>query len=538
MTLIYSLALLQINLQNCRFKMDEFGDSGAESFESFDDVDSVEVYAVDDIPDMPDGSSYEVFDEGTFDEIETMGDSYDEMPELEDIPDMVEGDYELTELTEVSESFDDAEIVETIPDMPEDDGLDVLEVENETIEETEVLDDNSLDSVLEEGDSIDEAPEEIGLDSQIQETAANYGMDDAPLLDDAEVSELSQLEETVEDEVFESNEEEILGLELDENSGLDELENPEESFSASEFNNLDTSGFNIEQSDSSFETDSIEQIGFDEGEMDSGSEELSNEESFETTESSEYNSLSEYMNAHNYGIDDYAEYSQDPEWQRLHAEEFPDWDIENAQEGLSLSEQNIDEVFDGLDSYDFNGVNLESNPEQLDSILSDFSDSSWESLSIGDKRASMESLAEYVSDTIGLDNPPNIEFYNTPDSGDFGGYSGDTNTLYINEYTLSDANTGEGVRTNYEAADTVAHELWHAYQHQCAKNPTSIRDYQYQYGFDNYIRPEDGFSDYQSQLVESEARAFAEQVQTRLDGLSASSQSAGFVPSEPDGLLD
>jgi hypothetical protein len=33
----------------------------------------------------------------------------------------------------------------------------------------------------------------------------------------------------------------------------------------------------------------------------------------------------------------------------------------------------------------------------------------------------------------------------------------------------------------------------------------------YQVGFDNYIRPEYDFDGYQSQLVEAEARAFADQ---------------------------
>ena len=34
--------------------------------------------------------------------------------------------------------------------------------------------------------------------------------------------------------------------------------------------------------------------------------------------------LTDYMNDHNYGADDYSEYSQDPEWQRLHDAAFPD----------------------------------------------------------------------------------------------------------------------------------------------------------------------------------------------------------------------
>lgn len=67
-----------------------------------------------------------------------------------------------------------------------------------------------------------------------------------------------------------------------------------------------------------------------------------------------------------------------------------------------------------------------------------------------------------------------------------------------------------------EAADTVAHELWHAHQRECADHPQNVRDYQYQYNFENYIRPEMGHELYENQLVEAEARAFAQQFKGRL----------------------
>ena len=35
--------------------------------------------------------------------------------------------------------------------------------------------------------------------------------------------------------------------------------------------------------------------------------------------------LSDYMSEHNYGPDDFATYSQDPEWQRLHSNAYPDY---------------------------------------------------------------------------------------------------------------------------------------------------------------------------------------------------------------------
>ena len=172
------------------------------------------------------------------------------------------------------------------------------------------------------------------------------------------------------------------------------------------------------------------------------------------------------------------------------------------------NEINYDEVFEGLDDYDFDGIDYATDTERLDSSLENFDSSTWEGLSLDEQKAAMTDLADYVKDVIGFDNPPEIVYYNNPVDGDYGGYSPGSNTLEVNEYMLYN---------NEEAADTVAHELWHAYQHQRANNPQSAKDYQYQYGFDNYIRPEDDFAGYQDQLVEAEARAFAQQFKARLN---------------------
>ena len=43
------------------------------------------------------------------------------------------------------------------------------------------------------------------------------------------------------------------------------------------------------------------------------------------TQEDEFRQLSDYMNEHNYGREDFAAYSQDPEWQRLHSKAYPDY---------------------------------------------------------------------------------------------------------------------------------------------------------------------------------------------------------------------
>lgn len=184
--------------------------------------------------------------------------------------------------------------------------------------------------------------------------------------------------------------------------------------------------------------------------------------------------------------------------------------IEQNPENIQDVLENIDynQAFEGLDSYDFDGINYSDNLERLDASLDSFQSNTWENLSIDEQKDAMNGLAEYVEDVIGFENPPEIVYYNNPVDGDYGGYSAATNTLEVNEYMLYE---------NEEAADTIAHELWHAYQHERAENPTSTKDYLYQYGFDNYVRPEDDFSAYQDQLVEAEARAFAQQFKDRLN---------------------
>ena len=46
-----------------------------------------------------------------------------------------------------------------------------------------------------------------------------------------------------------------------------------------------------------------------------------------------FSSLSDYMNAHNYGPDDFGTYSQDPEWRRLMGEEHPEYELPATETG-------------------------------------------------------------------------------------------------------------------------------------------------------------------------------------------------------------
>lgn len=200
------------------------------------------------------------------------------------------------------------------------------------------------------------------------------------------------------------------------------------------------------------------------------------------------------------------------------SEETSHSENETVNEVQELS-VDYDEIYEGISrealAQGFEEIDIYEDSERLDHSLENFVTENWVNMSMDDQKQSMNNLAEYVEEVIGFKDPPKIEYYNNPREGDYGGYNSRTNTLSINEFMLYN---------NSEAADTVAHELWHAYQHECADNPSSARDYQYQYNFENYIRPEMGHEAYENQLIEAEARAFAAQFKGRIDELSVRRQ--------------
>ena len=79
-----------------------------------------------------------------------------------------------------------------------------------------------------------------------------------------------------------------------------------------------------------------EAIDIEHGVEDAGDVPFAREEA--ETEKNAYDQLSQYMNKHNYGADDYAEYSQDPEWQRLHKIAFPDAEARELSQEAAYSQ--------------------------------------------------------------------------------------------------------------------------------------------------------------------------------------------------------
>ncbi len=149
-----------------------------------------------------------------------------------------------------------------------------------------------------------------------------------------------------------------------------------------------------------------------------------------------------------------------------------------------------------------------------------FNKNTWEQLTVREQKQAIEQLADYNADLLGVEDKPQIIYYNIEDPSDFGGYSEELNAIYINEYNLGDAE---------ETVDTISHEYRHKYQHERAERLENERDLEFKESFDNYIRPEDDFAAYQDQLVEADAREYAEVIKKKAAEISAA-RSSGEMP--------
>ena len=135
--------------------------------------------------------------------------------------------------------------------------------------------------------------------------------------------------------------------------------------------------------------------------------------------------------------------------------------------------------------------------------LGAFEQNKWDNLSQVEKEQAVEKLRNSIAEDLQLENKPNIAYYNNEDPGDYGGYAASNNTIYINRFNMGDA---------AETADTIAHESRHCWQHERADNPQNEQDYQFKENFDDYVRPEDDFYEYQNQPVEADACDYAQDV--------------------------
>lgn len=182
------------------------------------------------------------------------------------------------------------------------------------------------------------------------------------------------------------------------------------------------------------------------------------------------------------------------------------WDgvFATSSEDQEISEVDIQAEVYGRSEEEFE-FNFDVSSTEIQNILEKFKSPFWESLSIEEQEEACKSFAQRIANILEIENLPSLEFYEA-DFYDCGAFIPDRNCICINRNNFDNPQ---------EIIDTVAHETRHTYQWQHAMNSESYIDLLYAYNFMCYISPYDdgngfvNFLDYQDQLVEAEARAFA-----------------------------
>lgn len=186
-------------------------------------------------------------------------------------------------------------------------------------------------------------------------------------------------------------------------------------------------------------------------------------------------------------------------------DEGEDADITESPEEKNDIEELLEKIFD-CDEEDFSFEDFDFEDENLEKILDYFRPEKWSTLDMDDKRRVIMAFCAYLTVRLDLPQMPKITFY-YGSKNEGGGYCPATNEIKINLNFIGDGK---------ETLNTAAHEMRHAYQRERADRRETETDKLYLLNFQMYVKPEliDGkyvnFDVYESQLVEAEARAFAD----------------------------
>ena len=120
------------------------------------------------------------------------------------------------------------------------------------------------------------------------------------------------------------------------------------------------------------------------------------------TQSDAIQNLSDYMNKHGYGSGDFPTYSQDPEWQKLHGAAYPEY------KSFAANDIDADELVNGIipssaftGTGDLSDINDETRLEHL-------SQHEYEMLKVNDPERASQLLTDYNDRNIPADDLPNL----------------------------------------------------------------------------------------------------------------------------------
>ena len=179
----------------------------------------------------------------------------------------------------------------------------------------------------------------------------------------------------------------------------------------------------------------------------------------------------------------------------------------------------ISEVNDGTDVP--GETNYFIDEAKASEALSPFKQEKWEQLSVQEKKQAVEKLADYNAEILGIEDKPQIVFFNKPPKDGMierGYYDPNNNSIFINEHCLNDS---------ANIADTVSHEYRHKYQHQRADILENERDLAFRENFDNYQSAGNDYASYlayRNQLVEVDARAYGQVIREKITSSEVSSE--------------
>lgn len=163
----------------------------------------------------------------------------------------------------------------------------------------------------------------------------------------------------------------------------------------------------------------------------------------------------------------------------------------------------ISEVFERYEEeFEFD---FDVSEDSLQDILSKFDEENWNTFDESEKIEIIEEFKNLLCEKLGIEYEPTISLFED-DKNHCGAFNYQTNTLELNRNILDNPQ---------QVVNTVAHEVRHGYQYERACIGETRTDILYVINFLNYIEPElvEGhyvnFNEYQNQLLEAEARAFA-----------------------------
>lgn len=308
---------------------DTLDSSGLDPSDLSSDIDDYEMDAGSDIADLMDEAAIESFDEVAMDTTE-VNDSTD---------------------NDIETLMNDVELVSDTAENPSEIEMDTIENDDDNINEVEsllateeLLQDDASDLVEElDSDNTEEMQEATDVSALMDESDVG---DTIPLVDES-------IEDTSDD--FETEDVPPVETDMEENEiGTEEISEGTEP--------LDSTQIDADTETNSSVTDISED---EQGELEGALSDVSDTQpgSPLDAEVSAYDQLADYYNSHNYGQQDYAEYSKDPEWQELNNAYLQ----ELGREPIDYSGGETSDITDIRDELIAAGI-PENSPE-LDAIL-------------------------------------------------------------------------------------------------------------------------------------------------------------------------